>query len=274
MRTRYEEVIGLIPAAGKASRLAPLPCSKELFPLGFRSVGSKGGLRPKVAAHFLLEKMRLAGVGKAYVVLRKGKWDIPAYFGDGRMLDMKLAYLVAQSPFGVPYTLDEAFPFVERSLVALGFPDMVLEPEDAFVQLLAKREATGADLVLGLFPAWQPRKTDMVNLDESGRVCSIEIKPKTTDLTYAWEVAVWTPGFTRFMHDFVSSDSRKRDLETGTGPARFAEVQVSEVVQAAINDGLHVESVVFEHGRCLDIGTPEDLVRAVRAQTEKPVDSR
>src|SRR5690606_7285513 len=28
-----KEVVGLIPAAGRASRLAPLPCSKELLPV-------------------------------------------------------------------------------------------------------------------------------------------------------------------------------------------------------------------------------------------------
>ena len=30
-----QDLIGLIPAAGKATRIAPLPGSKELFPVGF-----------------------------------------------------------------------------------------------------------------------------------------------------------------------------------------------------------------------------------------------
>ncbi|MEO1560926.1 MAG: dTDP-glucose pyrophosphorylase, partial [Cyanobacteria bacterium J06632_19] len=29
-------VIGLIPAGGKATRISPLPLSKELYPVGFR----------------------------------------------------------------------------------------------------------------------------------------------------------------------------------------------------------------------------------------------
>ncbi|WP_233744930.1 hypothetical protein [Leptodesmis sichuanensis] len=59
------EVIGLIPCAGQATRLAPLPLSKELYPVGLRSLPD-GKLRPKVVSHYLLEKMRLAGIRKAF----------------------------------------------------------------------------------------------------------------------------------------------------------------------------------------------------------------
>ncbi|MGH8730039.1 MAG: hypothetical protein ACREV9_18180, partial [Burkholderiales bacterium] len=58
-----ENVIGVIPAAGRALRLQPLPCSKELFP-----VGMEDG-RPKVVCHYLLEKMRAAGIAKACIVI-------------------------------------------------------------------------------------------------------------------------------------------------------------------------------------------------------------
>lgn len=40
---------------------------------------------------------------------------------------------------------------------------------------------------------------------------------------------------------------------------------INDVIQAAINSGLKVEVDVFESGSFLDIGTPEDLVRAVRS---------
>jgi glucose-1-phosphate thymidylyltransferase len=142
----YREVIGLIPAGGQATRIAPLPCSKELYPVGFRQVDEGRSLRPKVICHYLLEKMRLAGATKAYIVLRQGKWDIPAYLGDGTMLNMHLAYLMMHLPFGTPYTVDQAYPFVQDALVAFGFPDIIFQPDDAFVQLLARQAATEACL--------------------------------------------------------------------------------------------------------------------------------
>src|SRR5215510_16410745 len=103
-----DNVIGLIPAGGHARRIEPLPCSKELFPIGFLHRHDEKHGHPKVVCHYLLEKMRAAGITKAYIVLRQGKWDIPAYFGDGSMLGMNLAYLMMGSSLGPPYTLDQA----------------------------------------------------------------------------------------------------------------------------------------------------------------------
>ena len=74
--------------------LAPLPFSKELYPIGWRRGADGNQQRPKVACHYLLEKMRRAEITKAYIVIREGKWDIPAYLRDGSMLDMHLGYFV------------------------------------------------------------------------------------------------------------------------------------------------------------------------------------
>lgn len=254
------ELIGLVPAGGLASRVAPLPGSKELYPIGFRPV-EDGSLRPKVVCHYLLENMRLAGAHKAYIVLRKGKWDIPAYFGDGTMLDMQLAYLIMGAPWGVPFTLDQAYPFVKEALILLGFPDVLLQPADAFLRLLARQDQTQAEAVLGLFPTAQPHTADMVELTEEGRVREIIIKPAHSNLTYTWMIAVWTPVFTQFMHDYLEAvragdtpfDLNQKELFTG------------HMVQAAIDEGLTVDAVLFPDGQCLDIGIPDNLVRAVRA---------
>ena len=180
--TQTAKVIGLIPAAGLASRISPLPGSKELYPVGFQETAGNNGPRPKVIAHYLLEKMRLAGISKAYIVLRKGKWDIPAYFGDGAMLDMHLAYLMMNQPFGAPYTVDQAYPYAKDAVIALGFPDIYFEADDAFARLLRKQAESAADVVLGIFPGDQPSKMDMVALDGAGRGSRIEVKPAQTDL--------------------------------------------------------------------------------------------
>jgi glucose-1-phosphate thymidylyltransferase len=258
------EVIGLLPAGGQATRIAPLPCSKELYPVGFRPLEDGRSLRPKVVCNYLLEKMRLAGITKVYIVLRQGKWDIPAYLGDGTMLGMNLAYLMMHLPFGAPYTLDQAYPFMQDSLVALGFPDVIFQPDDAFVQLLARQAATNADVVLGLFPADQPQKCDMVDVDNEGRVRRIVIKPLETHLRYTWMIAVWTPVFTRFMHGYLVAIQKvsERD-DAGNNALEQRELFVGDVIQAAIHDDLRVETVVFPDGTYLDIGTPDNLVKAV-----------
>jgi glucose-1-phosphate thymidylyltransferase len=206
--------------------------------------------------------MRIADIKRAYIILRKGKWDIPAYFGDGKMLDMHLGYLLMDLPFGVPFTLDQAYPFVGEAIVALGFPDIIFEPKDAFAQLLAKYEESKADIVLGLFHTPKPHKSDMVKLDENGRVHSIHIKPPETDLEYSWGIAVWSPLFTEFMHNYVVSQRKLFEDDSGNEIRR--ELFVGDVIQAAITSSITVDTIIFRDGKYLDIGTPEDMVMVVR----------
>lgn len=257
-----------MPAGGKAARLAPLPCSKELYPVGFRPVDESGTLRPKVACHYLIERMRLADITKAYIILREGKWDIPAYLKDGKMLDIYLAYLMMDLPFGVPYTLDQAYPFVRNAIVAFGFPDNIFQPADAFVRLLARQSESRADIVLGLFPTHQPDKVDMVDLDSDGRICGIQIKPAHTQLRYTWLIAVWTPEFTHFMHEYVAAGRKKNDKKSGVSYVEEQELFVGDVIQSAFEHDMRVDSVVFTDGNYLDIGTPEDMVKAVHLNSE------
>jgi glucose-1-phosphate thymidylyltransferase len=255
------DVIGVVPAAGLASRISPLPCSKELYPLGFRSVeNAPNSVRPKTACHYLLEVMRAAGIAQAYIVLREGKWDIPAYFRDGSLVDMALGYLMMGLPFGVPYTLDQAYPFVRHSTVALGFPDIVSQADDPFSQLLSHQVRSGADLVLGLFPADRPDKVDMVDVEDA-RVRRLFMKPIATALTYTWGLAVWTPVFTQFMHDHVAS-RKGRAVEQ-------RELFLGDVIQAAIEKDVRVEAAHVSHVPYIDIGSPEDLVRATRCFSAK-----
>lgn len=260
------EVIGLLPAAGYARRLAPLPCSKELYPIGFHKEGDGADLRPKVACHYLLEKMRSAGITKAYIVLRNGKWDIPAYLGDGTAFDMHIGYLMMRLPFGVPYTLDQAYPFIQDATVALGFPDIIFQTEDAFTRLLNRQAETNAAIVLGLFPVDYSQKWDMVDLADDGRIRRIVIKPLRTNLRYAWAIAVWAPAFTHFMHKYLvdmQKDMEQNNAETNASVHR--ELFVGAVIQAAIGDNLRVEGVPFPDNTCLDIGTSKDLYKAIRA---------
>jgi glucose-1-phosphate thymidylyltransferase len=147
--------------------------------------------------------MRIAGIRKAYFILRPGKWDIPAYFGDGSPVDMNLAYLTLGLTHGVPFTIDQAYPFVRGRTVAFGFPDILFEGDAGFVNLLARQQAGNSDITLGLFPAYDVfSRQDRVDLDSAGNVREIVIQPDPK-LRYSWAIAVWSPNFTHFLHDYV-----------------------------------------------------------------------
>jgi glucose-1-phosphate thymidylyltransferase len=161
--------------------------------------------------------------------------------------------------------LDQAYPFVQDAMVVFGFPDIVFQPDDAFVQLLDQQSESDADIVLGLFPAHQPHKMDMVELGADDQILKIEIKPVQTHLSYTWIIAVWTPKFTRFMHEYVLAGQKINIKDKAVANSKEQnEVFLGDVIQAAIQNDLRIDKVFFADGNYLDIGTPEDMVKAVQ----------
>ena len=261
------EYVGLIPAAGKAERISPIPCSKEIFPVGFGDIMQKGQLQPKVAAHYLLEKMRLAEAEKAYIVLSKGKWDIPAYFGNGSIINMALGYLITELSYGVPFTVDSAVPFLKNKCVLFGFPDILFKPYNAYVQMIERMRETQADIVLGLFLAENPKKMDMIDFKSDGTIGDIHIKPLQTNLKWTWIIAVWNEVFTQFMHQIVcrqlqSIAAAKKELTKKDQNELF----VGDVIREAIGAEIKLDQVMFHQGTYIDIGSPEDMVAAVQTR--------
>lgn len=220
---------------------------------------------PRAVCEFLLDSLMAAGINLGYVILRPGKWDIPTHLG-GLDLEIDLGYLTIEDSPSVPHTLDRAYPFIAGRQVALGFPDIVFRPRDAFRRLVAHREETRAPVVLGLFPTDQGPRSDMVELDDHGRALRIAVKEPGTDLRFMWSIAVWTPRFTEYLHRFLKRPPLTREDKGGLDRELF----IGDVIQAAIEDGLEVETVVFAEGSILDVGTPESLRLAASLPPDRP----
>ena len=244
--SKYRRVIGLIPGAGYASRIAPMHCSKEIYPV------TQGDGRSKPVALYLLNRFKKAGVTESYFVIRRGKWDIPDHFSkiEG---SPHCAYIVTEATRGVPFTIDKAYAFLQNDIILFGFPDIIFSPGNAFELLLKKQQETNADLVLGLFNAENPQKMDMVQFNEKDEISDIIIKPPQTNLRKTWIIALWTPVFSSFLHQSVTAIARKKNS---------AEVHLGDIFGKAIRNGMKIRYVSFEEGRYLDIGTPGDLVKA------------
>jgi len=164
-------------------------------------------------------------------------------------------------PWGVPYTLDQAYPFVHDALVALGFPDILFTGDDAYKHIIARQAQTRADVVLGLFPADRPSIMDVVDIDHNGRVNRVLSKPAQTTLTQTWGIAVWAPSFTTFLHHYL--------MHLPVPIKDQAELSIGEVIQAGITEGLTVEGVFVSNEPFLDIGIPENLARV---SAHNPID--
>jgi len=256
-------LIGLIPAAGRATRLAPLPCSKELLPVGYEASGPDQLPRPKVVSQYFLEKLRAAGATDTYFIIRSGKWDIAEYFGNGARLGMHIGYLMVTDPYGPPFTLDQAYTFTRDSLVLTGFPDILFQPRDAFARAVERLERVAADAVIGAFPSHPGNTYDVCELDADGRVRRITAKeqnPAWQQDQKVWLFVVWGPAFSEFLHAEVAS---LRALALSGAAGADPEWPLGVIVDAAVHAGLHVDSVYFEDGVYLDIGTPVRLTKAL-----------
>jgi len=264
------ELVGLIPAAGQATRLGPLPFSKELYPVTVRTETDGCGHHITVAGHYLIERIRHGGATRAFVVLRPGKWDIPQFFGDGSCMNLSLAYLIVHVPFGVPFSLDQAFPFVQSATILFGFPDILFEPRDAFLTLLHELDTRDADVVLGLFRTDEPHKVGLVDFTQDGWVTSIHEKSQVTHLEYMWAIAVWKPTFTAFLHRRVTehlgtllNQASPERRGNDSGPSEFS---LSDVLHSGVASGLRVAGHRFDSGTYVDIGTPDQLAAVIASE--------
>ncbi|HEX6613135.1 MAG TPA: nucleotidyltransferase family protein [Rhodanobacteraceae bacterium] len=169
---------GIIPAAGRGTRIQPLAFSKELLPVGARSLPDAP--RPRAVAEYLVERMLRGGADKLCFVIGERKSDILDYFG-GEFGGVPLAYVVQSKPSGLCDAIFRARPLIgSNDSVAIGLPDTVWFPDDALARL--------PDDVLSflLFPVEQPELFDAVLLDECDCVQEIRVKQADPGTRWIW----------------------------------------------------------------------------------------
>lgn len=180
-------MIGIIPAAGAGQRIQPLGCSKELLPVGARSIN--GVLRPKAVSEYLVERMIAAGATRICMVISAEKSDIVRYYAE-REYAAEIFYAVQKKPAGLCDALFRAEPFVrDEEQVLIGLPDTIWFPENAFLPALDER----ADVDLVLFPVLNPSVFDAVVCDQFGYVQTVEVKREDAHSHWIWG-AVTTSG--------------------------------------------------------------------------------
>ncbi|WP_407179039.1 nucleotidyltransferase family protein [Bradyrhizobium sp. STM 3562] len=168
---------GVVPAAGRGSRIQPLAFSKELLPVGSRSDG--GADRPCAVSEYLVERLILGGADKICFVIAPGKSDILEYFGD-HYGSAQLAYVVQPQASGLCDAVFRAGTVVgDHEDVVVGLPDTVWFPKTALGAL------PDADLSFLLFPVEHPEFFDAVVLD-GDRVKEIQVKKLDAASNWIW----------------------------------------------------------------------------------------
>lgn len=249
--------IAIIPAAGRGSRLAPFPCPKELYPIGFQTLHFAEGdqRRPKVIGQYVVEQVRSAGAHQALMIVGENKYDLLRYFGNGSRFDMEIGYLYQETLRGMPQAIDLAYPWVRDRQLIIGMPDTIVLPKDAFQIAYHDHLQARSDLTLGLLPTQTPSKFGMVDWDASSRnVLETIDKPSHSTLSWLWGFACWGPAFTELLHQFVGPDS-----PPSVEQPSVSESLLGDAFNRAIAEGLSVKAVPFPQGQYMDIGTADEL---------------
>jgi glucose-1-phosphate thymidylyltransferase len=169
---------GIIPAAGRGSRIRPLAFSKELLPVGSRLEG--GIERPCAVSEYLVQRMIRGGADKICFVIAPGKSDILQYYGAGYG-GVPIAYLVQPQASGLCDAIFRAAPLVAPDeAVIVGLPDTVWFPDDALKAL------PDDALSFLLFPVDRPELFDAVITGPGERVLEIQVKCGSAETQWIW----------------------------------------------------------------------------------------
>lgn len=243
-----DELIGLIPAAGKGVRLG-LPYPKELYPVIQDN-------RYKPIAQFVLDNMVNAGIQHIVFVINETKHQLIGYFGNGQRFGCNISFVVQEqanhegkstSP-GLAHALDSAYHLTKGKTVFFGMADTIMRPEQVF-ETARKNSSSDDDVILVLFPTERPEKFGMVRTGEENQVIEIVDKPKQTDLTEMWGCIIWRPKFTEFLHECVTQENIS---------------DFALIMNTAIQKGFRFRSVHIANGVYIDLGTYEEIMELDR----------
>jgi glucose-1-phosphate thymidylyltransferase len=239
-----EDLIGLIPAAGKGVRLK-LPYPKELYPIIRDN-------RYKPISQYVVDNMGVVPVAHIVFVINETKHQLIGYFGDGHRFGCQMSYVVQEtrdnatqstSP-GLGHALDAAYHLTQNKTVLFGMADTIMEPVNLFAHMLDSSKPND-DVIMGLFPTERPQKFGMVAFDADNRVEYIIDKPHETELTHMWGCIIWRPRFTEHLHEYIR----------GNEITDFA-----IIMNKALQAGMRFRSVRFDEGVYLDLGTYDEIV--------------
>ena len=234
---------GLIPAAGKGTRLEPITLAipKELLMVGDKAV-----------IEHVIDSMRLAGIADITIVVGWRKHAILDYLGSGERIGVRLTYVVQDRRDGLARAVASGEHVIgkESFLVVLG--DNFFYPKTFLRDIIDFHNKVGADATIGVAEVDDPTRHGMIKPGENNRIVDIIEKPskeETPSNLGCMGVYVFEP---------VIFDAIKR-----TKPGLNNEYQLTDSIKILIEDGCKVFYRKIE-GKHIDVGTIEDFKKANR----------
>ncbi len=230
---------GIILAGGAGSRLYPATkvYSKQL-----------ALIYDKPLIYYPLSLLMLGNITEILII--SNKETIPLYkllFSDGSQIGLKIEYAVQDAPNGIAEAFIIGKDFIGSDSVTLVLGDNIFYGKFNFLYDAFANHDSGGTIFA--YHVTDPKRYGIVEFDKSGKVLSIEEKPKNPKSNYA------VPGIYIY-------DNQVVDIAQNLKPSARGELEITDVNNAYLSKGeLRVQTI----GRgvaWLDTGTPEALLKA------------
>ncbi len=231
---------GIVLAGGYGTRLHPITkgISKQLLPI-----------YDKPMIYYPLSVLMLAGIREILIITTSD--DQTAFqnlLGDGREFGITLSYAVQPSPEGIAQALLIGADFIGDESVCLILGDNLFYGY-GFTALLKQAAELNQGAHIFAYPVKHPEHFGVVELDENGKVVSIQEKPAQPKSALA-------------VTGLYFYDNRAIDFVKQLAPSQRGELEITDLNNLYLKDD---ELQVTQLGRgfaWLDTGTHDALMEA------------
>jgi glucose-1-phosphate thymidylyltransferase len=231
---------GIILAGGAGTRLYPITkvVSKQLLPV-----------YDKPMIYYPLSVLMLAGIRDILVITAPEELSrFQSLLEDGTQWGLRISYVVQPRPEGLAQAFLLGRQFIGADKVCLILGDNIFYGHGFQQTLKRATQITSGALIFGYWVR-DPERYGVVECDPSGKVLSIEEKPKSPKSSFA------VPGL-------YFCDEQVVEIASGIKPSARGELEIADVLNAYLSKGNLKVELLGRGFAWLDTGTHDSLLDA------------